>query len=220
MRSLVSTPVPLARRARMAISVALALGALLGAAAWAADVLDYPWNVVIPANAIGAWALVAFVAGAIGWSVIGGAARGLIALVTAVIVYYLGYALFGDGWRSASAVRAAMVWGSLAVLAGPALGFAGGVWRHGPPSWRALAVGVPSGILVVEGWLSRSQIGNDPFATSFLVAEVVVGAALPIVAARGGPRLLALGAAALVALATIIGLVVVIPGLRSAASTF
>ena len=204
----------------MAIPVAMVLGAALGATAWLSDVTDHPWSVLIPANTIAAWALVAFAAGTVGWSVVGGAARGQIALVTAVVIYYLGYALFGEGWRSASAVRAATIWGALALVAGPGLGLAGGVWRRGPPALRAMAVGVPSGILVVEGWLTLDPLQRDPNAALVSVAEILLGTALPIVAARGGPRLLALGSAALVALATVVGLVVVIPGLRSAASTF
>jgi hypothetical protein len=83
-----------------------------------------------------------------------------------------------------------------------------------------MAVGLPSGILLVEGWLTLDPLQHDPNAALVSVAEILLGAALPIVAARGGPRLLALGSAALVALATVVGLVVVIPGLRSAASTF
>jgi len=177
------------RRAGTAIPVALLAGAVLGALAWLSDDLGYPTSLLIPANLVGVWGLVAFGAGAGARTVLGGAGRGLFALVAAVAVYYLAYGLLGDGWRAAGATRAAMIWGSVALLA--------------------------------EGLLFRAQVPNDPAAQALLTAEAVVGLALPLFLVRGlRARVVAVGAAVVVAAATLVGLLVVLPGLRAAADTF
>ena len=133
----------LVRRAGTAIPAALLAGALLGALAWLSDDLGYPLGLLIPANLVGVWAIVAFGAGAGARTVIGGTGRGLFALLAAVAVYYLAYGLLGDGWRAAGAVRAATVWGAVALIAGPPLGLSGSVWRHRTGWARSLAIAVP-----------------------------------------------------------------------------
>ena len=148
--------------------MALLAGAILGALAWLSDDLGYPTGLLIPANLVGVWGLVAFGAGAGARTVLGGAGRGLFALLAAVAVYYLAYGLLGEGWRVAGAGRAATIWGSVALLAGPTLGLA-----------------LP--LFLVRGMRARS---------------------------------IAVGAAILVAVATLVGLLVVLPALRAAADTF
>jgi hypothetical protein len=209
------------RRAATAIPVAVGAGVVLGGLAWLSDDLGYPLGLLVPANLVGAWALLAFVAGAGARSVVGGAARGLIALLAAVATYYLAYSILGEGWRAAGAFRAATIWGAVAVLAGPALGLAGGAWRHGTGWVRPAGIAVPSGILIAEGLLFQVQVPNDVAARSMLTVEVVVGLALPLVAVRGWrARAVAIGLAVLVATSAILGLLVLLPALRSAADTF
>jgi hypothetical protein len=211
----------LLRRAGTAIPVALLAGAILGALAWLSDDLGYPASLLIPANLVGVWGLVAFGAGAGARTVLGGAGRGLLALLAAVAVYYLAYGLFGEGWRAAGAGRAATIWGSVALVAGPTLGLAGSVWRHHDGLARSLGIAVPSGVLLAEGILFASQVPNDPAARALLLGEAIVGIALPLFLVRGArARILALAAAAVVALMAIVGLLVLLPALRAAADTF
>ena len=211
----------LPRRAATAIPVALLAGAILGSLAWLSDDLGYPASLLIPANLVGVWGLVAFGAGAGARTVLGGAGRGLFALLAAVAVYYLAYGLLGDGWRAAGAGRAATVWGSVALVAGPTLGLAGSVWRHHDGLAKSIGIAVPAGVLIAEGALFGAQLGNDPAARFLLTAEALVGCALPLLLVRGGrAKAVALFAAALVAGATIVGLLVVLPALRAAADTF
>jgi hypothetical protein len=214
-------PASLARRAGTAIPVALLAGGVLGGLAWFSDDLGYPAGLLIPANLVGVWALVAFGAGAGARTVLGGTGRGLFALLAAVGVYYLAYGLLGEGWRAVGAGRAALVWGSVAVLAGPPLGLAGSVWRHHRGPARSLAVALPAGILLAEGLLFQAQVANDQAARALFTIEALVGVALPVVAVRGTPaRLLALAAAVVVAAAGVLALLVVLPALRAAADTF
>jgi hypothetical protein len=211
----------LLRRAGTAIPVALLAGAILGSLAWFSDDLGYPTGLLIPANLVGVWGLVAFGAGAGARTVLGGAGRGLLALLAAVAVYYLAYGLLGEGWRVAGAGRAATIWGAVALIAGPTLGLAGSVWRHRVGTVRSLAIAVPAGVLLAEGLLFGAQVANDPAARSLLGLEALVGIALPLFLVRGmRARAIALGAAILVAVATLVGLLVVLPALRAAADTF
>jgi hypothetical protein len=135
-----------------------------------------------------------------------------------VSIYYLAYALLGEGWRSASAVRAAAIWGATAAVAGPVVGLAGGVWRHGPPAWRPLGPGVPAGILVVEGLTYGIGLG-DPVA-AVLLLEVLVGALLPLLLVRGRARIVSAAASGAVALVGFLGLTVVLPAVRRAVDSF
>lgn len=211
----------LARRAGTAIPLALLAGGVLGALAWLSDDLGYPAGLLIPANLVGAWALVAFAAGAGARTILGGAGRGLFALVAAVAVYYLAYGLLGEGWRAVGAARAAMIWGSVALVAGPPLGLAGSLWRHHTGWPRSLGIAIPAGVLIAEGVIFGLQVPNDPAARTLFLVEIVVGFALPVVAVRGKrARSLALGAAILVAGVAAIGLLVILPALRAAADTF
>ena len=209
------------RRAGTAIPLALLAGALLGGLAWFSDDLGHPMGLLIPANLVGVWGLVAFGAGAGARTVLGGAGRGLFALVAAVAVYYLAYGLLGEGWRSLGAARAATVWGLVAILTGPPLGLSGSVWRHRTGWARSLAIGVPAGVLIAEGILFQAQVPNDVAARTLLTVEALVGLGLPLVAVSGARwRAIAICAAMTVAAVAIVGLLVVLPALRTAADTF
>jgi hypothetical protein len=170
-------------------------GAALGGAAWFSDQLAWPFSLIIPANAIGVWLAVAFVLGGSARTIATGALRGLVGLLTAVAVYYLLIAAFGQGVRAIGASHAATVWGLVALIAGPILGGSGAVWRHGTGWPRALGVAVLAAALVGEGvvfggprLLHVDQLGADPGAFLFL-AEIVIGLALPYALLRPGERL-------------------------------
>jgi hypothetical protein len=183
-------------------------GAALGVAAWSSDQLGYPLGLLIPANTIGVWLAVAFVLGGSARTLPTGALRGLIGLVSAVVAYYLLIAILGEGVRAIGASHAATVWGAVALIAGPVMGGAGAVWRHGTGWPRAIGVAVLAAALVGEGVVfggSRlvrvDQLAIDPGALLYL-AETVIGLALPFVLLRRGERLrgyIATGALAVVA---------------------
>jgi hypothetical protein len=170
-------------------------GAILGAAAWWTDQLGFPWSAFIPANAIGAWLGVAFVLGSTARTIPTGALRGLIGLLSAVGAYYLLNRLLGEGYRVIGAPHAATVWGAVALIAGPLMGFAGATWRHGHGRPRAIAVALLGAAFIAEGlvfgasrWARVDQIGTDPGAV-VLAVETAIGLALPFVLLRKGERL-------------------------------
>ena len=81
--------------------------------------------------------------------------------------------------------RAATIWGSVALVAGPTLGLAGSVWRHREGTARSLGIAVPAGVLMAEGLLFGARVANDPAARSLLALEALVGVALPLFLVRG-----------------------------------
>jgi Family of unknown function (DUF6518) len=199
---------PLANRIVGGFGASILAGAVIGAAAWWSDQLDYPLSVLIPANMIGIWLGLAFVLGASARTIPTGALRGLIALLSAVAAYYVLFAVLGDGFRAIGASHAATVWGAVAILAGPVMGGAGATWRHGRGWPRSIAVAVLSAGLFAEGFafgaprlVHIDELVHDPGALLF-GAEMVVGLALPWVLLRRGERLrgyLAMAAFAIVA---------------------
>lgn len=124
-----------------------------------------------------------------------GALRGLIGLLSAVAAYYVLIALLGHGFRSIGASHAATVWGAVALLAGPFLGGAGAVWRHGTGWPRAIGVGLLAAGLIAEGLVfgvprlvHLDELVRDPGALLF-GSEAVVGVLLPTLLLRRGERL-------------------------------
>jgi|GEM_PF-1181948 hypothetical protein len=203
---------PLASRAVGGFGTSILGGAALGAAAWFADGLEYPLGLLIPANAIGAWLGVAFVLGASARTIPTGALRGVIGLLSAVAAYYVLIAIFGQGYRAIGASHAATIWGAVALLAGPVMGGAGAVWRHGVGWPRAIGVALLASALFAEGFVFGSprlihvdQLIHDPGA--FLsAAEMVLAVILPWILLRRGER--ARGYLAAAALAVIAALVI------------
>src|SRR5262245_14921721 len=185
----------LAVRAAGGFGASIGGGALLGAAAWFADQLGWPLELLVPANLIGVWLAVAFVLGGSARTIPTGALRGLIALIAAVVVYYLLIAVLGEGIRAIGASHAATIWGFVALVAGPVLGGAGAVWRHGTGWPRAIGVAILAAALVGEAvvfggprFLHPDQLVYDPGAFLFL-AEGLIGLALPFVLLAAGERL-------------------------------
>jgi Family of unknown function (DUF6518) len=182
-------------RAISGFGTSIGVGAALGGAAWISDQLSWPYSLLIPANAIGAWLGVAFILGASARTIPTGVLRGLIGLLSAVAAYYLLNAALGQGFRVIGASHAATVWGAVALLAGPLLGGAGSVWRYGQGWPRAIGVGILAAALIGEGlgfgaerFIHVDQLGTDPGAI-LLAVEIVLGAALPWLLLRRGERL-------------------------------
>ena len=165
----------------------------MGAAAWLVDRLGFPWTGVIPVSLIGSWLAVAFVLGTTARTPATGALRGLIGLLAAVVAYYT-WSRCSTAGSAVGARHAAFVWGTVALLAGPCLGLAGGVWRDGAGRPRALAVAVLAAGLIAEalvfgaGRLLHVDVVVDPGAL-VLGAELVLGLALPMLLLRGAERL-------------------------------
>jgi hypothetical protein len=198
----------LAARAVTGFGASILAGGALGGASWFADGLAWPYSLLIPANLIGVWLGVAFVLGASARTIPTGALRGVIGLISAVAVYYLLIRTFGQGFRAIGASHAATIWGTVALLAGPVLGGAGAVWRHGSGWPRAIGVALLASALFAEGFVFGAprlahldQIAVDPGALLF-GAEMVLGLLLPWLLLRREERIrgyAALGGLAVVA---------------------
>jgi Family of unknown function (DUF6518) len=216
----------IATRAVTGFGTSILGGIALGVAAWASDQLRWPYGLLIPANAIGAWLGVAFALGASARTIPTGALRGLVGLLSAVAAYYLLIAVFGQGFRAIGAPHAATIWGAVALLAGPIMGGAGAVWRHGHGWPRALGVALLAAALIAEGvgfGASRlvhvDQLGTDPGAI-LLAAEILLGAALPWLLLRRGERLRGYVATAALGIAAALAIGPVTTLLRELADRF
>ena len=190
-----TAPTAIATRAVGGLGASIGGGAALGAAAWLSDQLAWPYSLLVPANLIGIWLAVAFVLGGSARTIPTGALRGLIGLLAAVAAYYVLFAILGSGYRALGASHAATVWGLVALIAGPVLGGAGAVWRHGTGWPRAIGVALLSAALVGEGivfggprLVHLDQVAVDPGMLLFL-AEIVIGLALPFLLLRRGERM-------------------------------
>jgi hypothetical protein len=216
---------PLVARAVGGFGWSIGGGAALGAAAWLSDQLAWPYSLLLPANAIGAWLAVAFILGGSARTIPTGALRGLIGLLTAVAAYYLLFAVLGEGFRAAGAQHAATIWGVVALVAGPIMGGAGAVWRYGTGWPRALGVAVLAAALIGEAVVfggtrvARLEPVADPGSLLYLV-EFVVGLALPFLLLRADERLR--GYVATVGLAVVAALAIgpVTTIIRGIADTF
>jgi hypothetical protein len=202
----------LAGRAVAGFGASILGGAALGGASWFADGLAWPYGLLIPANLIGVWLGVAFVLGASARTIPTGALRGVIGLLSAVAAYYVLIAVFGQGIRAIGASHAATIWGAVALLAGPVMGGAGAVWRHGAGWPRAIGVALFSSALFAEGFvfgaprlIHPDQIAVDPGALLF-AGEMILGLVLPWFLLRRDERLR--GYAALAGLAVVAALAI------------
>lgn len=221
------TSVPaIATRAASGFGTSIAVGAVLGLAAWVSDQLRWPYGLLIPANAIGVWLGVAFALGASARTIPTGALRGLVGLLAAVAAYYVLIAVFGQGFRAIGAPHAATIWGAVALVAGPVMGGAGAVWRHGTGWPRIIGVAILAAALIGEGIgfgsvrLSHlDELGSDPGAI-LLAAEVIIGLFVPWLLLRRGERLRGYIATAALAIAATVAIGPVTTILRDLADRF
>lgn len=217
---------PLVNRAVAGFGASILGGAALGGAAWFADGLAWPLSLLIPANLIGIWLGVAFVLGASARTIPTGALRGVIGLLSAVAVYYVLIAAFGQGIRAIGASHAATIWGMVALLAGPALGGAGAVWRHGAGWPRAIGVALFASALFAEGFVFGAprlvhldRIAGDPGALLF-AAEMIMGLLLPWFLLRRDERVRGYAALAGLAIVSALAIEPVTAVLRGLADRF
>ena len=216
----------IATRAISGFGTSIVAGAALGTAAWVSDQLRAPFGLLIPANAIGAWLGVAFALGASARTIPTGALRGLVGLLSAVAIYYLLIAIFGQGFRAIGAPHAATIWGAVALIAGPVMGGAGAVWRYGRGWPRAVGVAILGAALIAEGLvfggarlLRLDRAATDPGAI-LLAVEAVLGVALPWLLLRRGERLRGYVATGALAIAAALALGPVTTLLRELADRF
>lgn len=157
-------------------ALATGLGVLLGVSSRLGDLL--PGALAWPFNMGSPWLAVAFMAGAIGCGLWGGAARGAVALVTAVAAYY-GYMHYVEGQANLSYLRnIAAPWLGVALVGGPLFGFAGALRRTGSPRARIAAVALLAGALMEESALLLLRPYN--LATRAVISLGLVAAvALP-----------------------------------------
>jgi hypothetical protein len=210
---------PLASRAAFGFGTGICLGAGLGALAWLADQLPHPWQVIIPANYIGAWLGLGFLLGASARTVPTGALRGLIGLLSAVAAYYALISIFGEGFRLLGASHAATTWGAVALIAGPVFGAAGGAWRHWEGNGRAFAVGLLAASLIAEG-IAFGKLRTGDAAGIFFLVEIGIGLAIPALLLRDRERLVGYAATLLLAVAFGVAIEPVTALVRAAADRF
>ncbi|MEP7360694.1 MAG: DUF6518 family protein [Chloroflexota bacterium] len=166
--------------------IAVAAGVALGAFSVLSDYfLANPW--AIAGNIAGTWVVVAFLVGAFAMK---GAARegaigGLVALLVATLVYYVGTSI---GWDLVDVTRllpGVLVWGAVSLVAGPVSGGAGAVWRRhtfrGRQQWwlPSVAIGILAAPLAAEGLYLAFLFAGEVGAFAGFV-ELVVGLALPV----------------------------------------
>ena len=210
---------PLASRAAFGFGTGIALGVGLGALAWLADQLPYPWGALIPANAIGAWLGLGFLLGASAKTVPTGALRGLIGLLSAVAAYYALISVFAAGFRLIGASHAATTWGAVALVAGPVFGAAGGAWRHRTGNRRALAVGLLAASLIAEG-IAFGKLRTADAVAIFYLVEIAIGLLVPALLLRARERLAGYATTLMLAVAFGIAIEPVTALVRSVADRF
>jgi hypothetical protein len=142
------------------------------------------------------WLFTAFVVGAWVGSRRQGALAGGAALAIGTAVYYFVFHFVEHRIGLGYAVVVGTAWAAVGVGIGAVFGYAGAVWRGQPGDrWaRIVATAALGGALIGEAVLLMTR-WDDPTAHAILVAELVVGALLPFVAARRRewPAALALG---------------------------
>lgn len=195
---------------RARLVVAVLLGVLLGLFSAGGDGVHV---MVINglANAASPWIVVAFAAGVIQASTRWGAAAGALALLVAVLTYYLGFLAGGATFL----LPFLAVWAIAAVLAGGLFGLTGGAWRTDRARWGAAAVALVSGLLLAEAAhrviLLQVWTGIEWDRTYMQVAVAdILGAGLVVLLLRN--RLRWQSAATLIPVVAVVGLAVLSAG--------
>lgn len=127
------------------------------------------------ANSAVIWTVFAFVAGGFGSSLRVASIAGAAVLVGAVVGYYVSVPILVEG--AAANARSVVIWGVVAMIAGPVAGIAGGWWTSEVRSRRLVASGVAGGTFLAEG-IRRLTIEPSDLVLGW--AMVLIGLAIPI----------------------------------------
>lgn len=157
---------------------AIAIGLLLGGACWAGDDSRFAFLRVL-ANTAGPWILIAFLCGSRSNAALPGAALGAVALLGAILGYYLSIELF-DPEQAPNRVSldAGSNWAIAALPVGVFFGACGAAWSAG--FVLPLTLGILGGVLFGEGLLLLSD--NPTSDLDYLVvpvAGIAAGFAIP-----------------------------------------
>jgi hypothetical protein len=164
---------------------AVLVGAGLGAFSLLADGIIGGRLFGILGNIASPWGLAAFFVGRLTTSTKRGAVAGALTLVVGVAVYYVGGAVRGYVVGEAN-----LVWTSVALVAGPVMGWAGAAIASEPERPPIIAVAAPSAMLVAEAvflaidrevW--NANLGAEPYRLidlGVIAALLLGGLALPM----------------------------------------
>jgi hypothetical protein len=134
--------------------------------------------------ALGApWLVTAFAVGAFVRARWLGALAGGAALTLGVAVYYSVFHWVEGTTSLRYAVIVGIAWGAVAFVAGAAFAYAGAAWREGSRRAHVIGTAVLAGALLGEAVLLLANWSN-PAARSVLLAELAVGALVPVVSAQ------------------------------------
>ena len=199
---------------RTAAVAAVLTGLVLGVSGRASDHLvpavEWAFNLGAP------WLIAAFALGALLAERRTAAAAAAAALAIGVVTYYAIFTLV-EGLPPSYAIAVGTAWSLAGGLAGAAFGWAGAACRSRLSVRRVVAAGLLSGALMGEAILFFS-LWDSPLARYILLAELMAGALLPLVLARGArARALGLGVGALVAALTVVAEATVLQVVRVAA---
>jgi hypothetical protein len=147
-------------------------GVVLGGAAALADTTNA--LILNVANLPAAWAMTAFLVGTVARRPAPGAAAGVAALLLAIAIYYVALLQSGSRVYIDSTVRAAEVWGLVAVPVGLAMGFCGALVA-GRGRLMAPALGVAAGVLWGEALFVGPRIA-DAHGSIWIVVPFAEGA--------------------------------------------
>lgn len=135
------------------IGGAVVVAVLLGALALVADQIGGPFGrvLLVVASTGLAWGTAAVALGAWAPRPSVAALAGAVVMAGAVSTYYGGAAVLGVRVASRTLLNAALIWGGLAVTAGPVLGVLGWYARRTSGRSRACAWGALAGLLLSQG---------------------------------------------------------------------
>jgi len=162
--------------------------------------------------------VIAFVAGIVAARPAAGAWAGPLALMVAVVAYYVAFLIvWGD--RLADVRITIVVWLAAALVAGAIFGTAGGAWAA-EPRWRPLAAALLCGGLLAEAAYQAVELAgcNCLDATRpalyVVIVNTLVAVVAPLVLVERGRRLVTYGMAAALAVAGYAAIVLVLAAVR------
>jgi hypothetical protein len=204
----------------LALAAALALGLLGRVALHPIAELPHGGSAAAVGRAVlslGApWLVVAWAVGALAGSRRAGAAAGGVALGLGTLGWYALSVATTDMAALSYARTVAPLWVLVAVAAGALLGLAGAAWHTGGRVARSVAVALPAGALAGEALLLSGE-WTDRASRAALSVELALAGALLLAGVRRRARWpLALGVAAVAALASALGESAVRDALRTA----